>query len=100
MTPRDQFKQTRRRYTIFGAASIVFLLPPALVAANMKVTGAPPPEYWPLLVILLLIGVVLLLIGLVGQWTMRCPKCHGIIGVSAAKDRFCRRCGTDFDAEV
>ena len=100
MTLRDQLKQTRLRYNIFSAAAIAFLLPPFLVAAKMKATGAQPPEYWPLLVILVLIGVVLLLISVIGQWTLRCPKCHDIVGVSAPRDRFCRRCGTDFDADV
>ena len=100
MTLRDQLKQTRRRHDIFGVAGLVLIAPPSLVITKLEVEGTQPPEYWPLLVILFLIGVVLVLIGAIGQWTMRCPKCHGIIGVSATKDRYCRRCGTDFDAEV
>ena len=100
MTLRDQIKQTRRRNSIFGIAGLVMWTPLGLAAVIIKLDGTQPPEYWPVLVILVLVGGVLLLIGAIGQWTMRCPQCRGILGlVDVSKDRYCRRCGTDFDAE-
>jgi hypothetical protein len=101
VTLRDQIKQTRRRNSIFSMAGLVMCAPPGLAAVIIKLNGAQPPEYWPLLVILLLAGVVLLLVGAIGQWGIRCPKCRAIIGlVDASKDKCCRRCGTDFDSAV
>ena len=100
MTLRDQIKQTRRRYSICGIAGIVTCAPPGLAAVIIKLDGTQPPEYWPLLVVLVLVGGVLFVIGWFGQSMMRCPKCRGMIGVTVSTDRYCRRCGTDFDAEV
>lgn len=101
MTIREQIKQTRRRNSLLCIAGLVMWAPPGLAAVIIKQDGAQPPEYWPLLVLLVLVGTVLLMIGVIGQWTLRCPKCRAVLGlVDPSKDKCCRRCGTDFDDGV
>ena len=101
MTLRDQIKQTQRRYSYFAIAALVLWAPPGLTAVVIKLNGTQPPEYWPFLMMLVLVGLVLFLISAIGQWTMRCPKCQAILGiVNASKEKCCRFCGADFDGEV
>ena len=101
MTLRDQIKQTHRRNSIFSIAGLVVCAPAGLFAGLIKLGVAEPTEYWPLLAILLLAGVVLLIVGAVGRWSIRCPNCRGILGlVDVSKGKYCRRCGADFDGEA
>ena len=101
MKLRDQMRQTRRPWRICVITGAVILVPPLLVALQMKLVPSQPPEYWPLLVILTLVGSGLLIVGGIGQWSIRCPKCRGLFGIDdPTKDKCCRHCGADFDAEV
>lgn len=51
---------------------------------------------------MLLVGSgVLAIIGVVGLTLMRCPKCSGLLGRAvSSKEKYCRYCGADFDAEA
>ena len=101
MTLGEQIRRTRRPWAICALVGLLMLTPPALVAALKRSGHADPGEYWPLLVFLVLTGAVLLIVGAIGQWTIRCPKCHGLLGSYAAMTgKFCRHCGADFNAEA
>ena len=101
MKLRDQIRSRRRPWGICAITGAVMLVPPALVALQMKLVPSQPPDYWPLLVILTLAAGGLLIVGRIGPWSVRCPKCQGSFGVSdQTNDKCCRHCGADFDAEV
>lgn len=101
VTLRDQIEQAQRPWRTCVIAGMLLLAPPFLFGVFKSLGAAEPGEYWPVLVILVLAGMILLLIGALGQWTICCPKCRGVLGFyGATGGKHCRHCGVDFEAEV
>jgi hypothetical protein len=101
VTLREQIRQARRPWSTCAIAGLLMWAPPGFFAALKNFGLGDTGEYWPLLVILVLVGALLLLVGAIGQWSIRCPKCRGVLGSYAATTgKYCRHCGADFNAEV
>jgi hypothetical protein len=80
MTLRDQIRQTIRPWRICGIAGLLIMAPAGIFAGLKKLGVADPGESWPLLVMLVLVGAVLLIVSVIGQSSIRCPKCRGLLG--------------------
>jgi hypothetical protein len=101
MSLRDQIKQAQRPWRLCVIAGLLLLAPPFLFGAFKRLGVGEPGGYWPILVMLVLVGMGLLLIGAIGHWSVSCPQCRGFIGFyGATGGKHCRHCGVDFDAEV
>jgi hypothetical protein len=103
MTLRDQIKQKQRPLTICLLVGLGLFLVPWLFVPLHQLGLADPwgGGYFGLLMVLAAGGGLLIIIGAIGMQLIRCPKCRGRLeGALSSKERYCRYCGADFDAEA
>ena len=98
---REKIRRSRLPWNICALAGVLLLVPPGYFAVMKAVGAGEPGGRRTLLMVLALAGGALFILGAIGQWTIRCPQCRGLLKPNAEKtESRCRHCGVSFNAKV